>query len=84
MRAAASDIAATSMCSTRSVRVMPLPIPGPTYNQRNMSSFVIQKLFAACMADPVVGKEDDQRLIQQAFMSQTIDHTSHVLIRKPD
>ncbi len=51
-------------------------------NQRDMSSLVIQKLLAPCVADAMVGEEHYQSVVQHAFVFQSFDHLTDVTVRQ--
>ena len=53
---------------------------GAAYDERNVGALIVEELFAARVADAVVGHKDDQRLVEKAFFLETRDHLPNVAV----
>ena len=80
---AACRMAARSMCSTKSSPTHPRGDAGAGKDEWHTQAFVVEKLLAACMADAVIGHEDDQGRVEQRFLSQTFHDLAHHVVGHP-
>ena len=80
MPASASEVAARSMCSTRSSRTLPRCDARAADHERHVRAFVVEKLLAAGVADAVVGHEEDDGVVEDAFLLQPRDHLADLLV----
>ena len=48
-----------------------------------MRALVVEELLGSYVADPVIGHEDDERVVQNALTRETVDDTAHGGIREP-
>ena len=56
--------------------------PRPAHDQRHVRALVVEKLFSARVADPVVRRKNHQRLLQNPFPLQPRNHVADVLVRE--
>ncbi len=50
---------------------------GSPYDKRNARAFIVEKLFAARLTNPVVGNEEDYGIIEQVFCLQAVHDFAH-------
>ena len=79
--AADSERAAASICSTKSCLFSPLGMPGPFHHKRNVSTFIVQKLFSTGMAYPMVGKKYDYSVLKNTFFFESFHNLTDMSVR---
>ena len=65
-----------SMCSTRSFRTDLRLDPGARDNERNVQAFVVQELLTASVTDPMIGHEQNERVVTNPFLVESVENLS--------